>query len=218
MMMFFSEKPHKEQTRREEIANTISHALGLVAAIVAAPFLIFYSATHGDAWAVIGTTVFIVSAMTLYFSSSVYHGIREGIWKDRFQIVDHVAIFILIAGTYTPFTLGVLQGTFGWIMFGLIWLFAIAGIVLKIITGIKNMKIWVAYYLMMGWLIIIAIKPLIEAMHLFGLIWIAAGGAAYTLGVIFYILPRRKYSHFVWHLFVLAGTAFHFVAVMFHSF
>ena len=216
--MFFSNKLHKEQTRREEIANTISHAVGLVAAIVAAPFLIFYSANYGDTWAVIGTTVFIVSAMTLYFSSSMYHGMKNGKWKDRFQIVDHVAIFVLIAGTYTPFTLGVLKGAFGWIMFGLIWLIAITGIVLKIITGVKNMKIWVAFYLMMGWLIIIAIKPLIEAMHPLGLLWIAAGGAAYTLGVIFYSMPRRKYSHFVWHLFVLAGTAFHFIAVMFHSF
>jgi len=216
--MFFSNKPHKEQTRQEEIANTISHAVGLVAAIVAAPFLIFYSANYGDTWAVIGTTVFIVSAMTLYFSSSMYHGMRNGKWKDRFQIVDHIAIFVLIAGTYTPFTLGVLKGAFGWIMFGLIWLIAITGIVLKIITGVKNMKIWVAFYLMMGWLIIIAIKPLIEAMHPLGLLWIAAGGAAYTLGVIFYSMPRRKYSHFVWHLFVLAGTAFHFIAVMFHSF
>ena len=216
--MFFSNKPHKEQTRQEEIANTISHAVGLVAAIVAAPFLIFYSANYGDTWAVIGTTVFIVSAMTLYFSSSMYHGMRNGKWKDRFQIVDHIAIFVLIAGTYTPFTLGVLKGAFGWIMFGLIWLIAITGIVLKIITGVKNMKIWVAFYLMMGWLIIIAIKPLFEAMHPLGLLWIAAGGAAYTLGVIFYSMPRRKYSHFVWHLFVLAGTTFHFIAVMFHSF
>ncbi len=216
--MLFSQKNHKEQSEKEELANAISHAVGLIAAIIAAPFLIYYSATHGDMFAVIGTTVFIITAMTLYLTSTLYHAVRHGKWKKILQMADHVAIFLLIAGTYTPFTLGVLHGTFGWIMFGLIWLMAITGIVFKLITGVKNIKIWVAFYLVMGWLIIIAIKPLLDAMALSGLLWIAAGGAAYTIGVIFYTMPQRKYTHFIWHLFVLAGTAFHFVAVMFHSF
>lgn len=216
--MLFTSKPNKKQSKKEELANTISHAIGLGTAVIAAPFLIYYSSNHGDVWAVAGTTVFIVTAMALYFSSSVYHGVKEGKWKDIFQIADHVAIFLLIAGTYTPFTLGVLNGTFGWMMFGLIWIIAITGIVLKVITGVKNIKIWVAFYLMMGWLIIIAVKPLLDAMNVAGLLWIAAGGAAYTLGVIFFAMPQRNYSHFIWHLFVMAGTAFHFIAVMFHSF
>ncbi len=216
--MIFSQKTQKEQSVKEELANTISHAVGLIAAVIAAPFLIYYSATHGDTLAVVGTAVFITTAMTLYFSSTFYHAIRDGKWKRIFQMADHVAIFLLIAGTYTPFTLGVLHGTFGWIMFGLIWLMAITGIVLKLITGVKNIKVWVAFYLAMGWLIIIAAKPLLDNMAVSGVLWIAAGGAAYTLGVIFYAMPHRKYSHFIWHLFVLAGTAFHFIAVMFHSF
>ncbi len=217
-MWIFKDKKHSEQTRKEEIANAISHGIGAVAAIVAAPFLIYYAVHHGDALVVAGVSVFITSAILLYLSSTLFHALRIGKAKDVFQLFDHVAIFILIAGTYTPFTVGILQGTFGWFMFALIWFVAIVGITLRLLLGKSNMKIYVAFYLLMGWMIFIGIKPLLETMQLAGLLWLAAGGAAYTLGVIFYMLPRHTYTHFVWHLFVLAGTSTHFMAVMFYSF
>jgi len=217
-MWFFQDKKHTEQTRKEEVANAISHGVGALAAIVAAPFLIIYSVRYGDGLTIAGVSVFISSAILLYLSSTLFHSFRDGKAKDVFQVFDHVAIFILIAGTYTPFTIGILQGTFGWFMLGLIWFVAVVGITLRLLLGKTNMKIYVAFYLLMGWMIFIGIKPLIENMEVAGLLWLAVGGAAYTLGVIFYLLPRRNYSHFVWHLFVLAGTTTHFMAVMFYSF
>lgn len=215
--MLLSKKPDKTQTRKEEIANAISHAIGLAGAVIAAPFLIYYSAEHGDALTVAGTSVFITSAILLYFSSTLYHSFKQGKKKELLQIVDHAAIFLLIAGTYTPFTLGVLRGTWGWTLFGLIWGIAAGGIILKVMLGIRYPKLSTALYLTMGWLVIFALKPLLEAMTIYGLLWIAAGGIAYTLGVIFYAMPQRRYSHFLWHLFVLAGTSFHFIAVMLYS-
>jgi len=217
-MWIFKDKKHTGQTRKEEVANAISHGVGAVAAIVAAPFLIYYAVHHGDALTVAGVSVFIASAILLYLSSTLFHGLREGKAKDVFQVFDHIAIFILIAGTYTPFTVGILHGTFGWFMLAMIWFVAFTGITLRLWLGKTNMKIFVAFYLLMGWMIFIGIKPLIEGMEVAGLLWLAVGGAAYTLGVIFYLLPRRTYSHFVWHLFVLAGTSTHFMAVMFYSF
>lgn len=217
-MKVFQRKITSDQTREEEFANTVSHGIGGIAAIVAAPFLIQYVAAHGDALAIAGVSVFIGTAAFLYFSSSVFHGLKEGRAKDVFQLIDHIAIFLLIAGTYTPFTFGVLQESIGWIMFAIIWGVAIGGITLRLFLGNKRMWIFVVFYLLMGWLIFIPIKQFIEGMELAGLLWIAAGGAAYTLGVIFFSLPRRYYSHFIWHLFVLAGTASHFIAVMFYSY
>ena len=216
--MSFLIKEDNLQTPKEELANSISHGIGLAGAIIATPILIFYSAIHGDAWAIAGTSVFITTVILLYLSSTLYHSMKNGRLKDIFQIVDHAAIFLLIAGTYTPFTFGVLKGAFGWTLFGIIWAIAAGGIILKIIIGAKYMKFWVTLYVVMGLLIILAIKPLLEVMTVSGLLWIAAGGAAYILGIIFYAMPRRQYSHFIWHLFVLSGTTCHFVAVMFHSF
>ena len=216
--MPFLIKSDNSQTPKEELANSISHGIGLGGAIIAAPVLIFYAASHGDAWAIAGTSVFITTAILLYLSSTLYHSMKNGRLKDIFQIVDHAAIFLLIAGTYTPFTFGVLKGAFGWTLFGIIWAIAAGGIILKIIIGPKYMKFWVSLYVIMGLLMILAIKPLMEVMTIAGLFWIAAGGAAYILGIIFYAMPHRQYSHFIWHLFVLSGTTCHFVAVMFHSF
>jgi hemolysin III len=216
--MPFTRKPHDRQTEKEELANSISHGVGLAGAIIAAPILIFYSAVHGDAWTVAGASVFITSAILVYLSSTLYHSMKQGKLKEIYQIVDHAAIFLLIAGTYTPFTLGVLRGAVGWTLFGIVWAIAAGGIILKWVVGVKYMKIWVALYVTMGLLIIVAIKPLLETMPVAGLYWIAAGGAAYILGIIFFAMPHKRYSHFVWHLFVLAGTSCHFVAVMFYSF
>lgn len=217
-MWIFQKKKHSEQTRKEEIANAISHGVGALVAIVAAPYLIYYAVHHGEPLSVAGVSVFIASAFLLYLSSTLFHLLENKKAKNIFQLFDHVAIFILIAGTYTPFTVGILYGPFGWFMFALIWFVAIIGITLRLWLGKSNMKIYVVFYLLMGWMIFIGIKPLIENMELAGLLWLAVGGAAYTLGVIFYLLPRRTYSHFVWHLFVLTGTSTHFMAVMYYSF
>lgn len=216
--MPFSRKTDKGQTLSEEIANSISHGIGLAGAVIAAPFLIFYAAANGDAWAVAGASVFITTAIILYLSSTLFHSVKGGKSKEIFQIIDHAAIFLLIAGTYTPFTLGILRETWGWTLFGIVWGIAAAGIIMKILVGVRHPLLSTALYLLMGWLIIIVIKPLMAAMPLAGLIWIAAGGLAYTIGVIFYAMPNFRYTHFVWHIFVLAGTTCHFVAVMYYSF
>jgi hemolysin III len=188
--MPFTRKPHNKQTEKEELANSISHGAGLAGAIIAAPILIFYSAVHGDAWTVAGASVFITSAILVYLSSTLYHSMKQGKLKEIYQIVDHAAIFLLIAGTYTPFTLGVLRGAVGWTLFGIVWAIAAGGIILKWLVGVKYMKIWVTLYVTMGLLIIVAIKPLLETMPIAGLYWIAAGGAAYILGIIFFAMPH----------------------------
>ncbi|MGA1464759.1 MAG: hemolysin D [Bacteroidetes bacterium] len=218
MARFFSKKDTPKQIPQEEIANAVSHGIGLLAALVSTPFVISYVSAKTGPLILAGVSLFLLSAVILYLSSTLYHSLREGRLKEIFQMIDHIAIFLLIAGSYTPFTLGVLNGTFGWIMFGLIWTCAIGGITLKIVTGITHERIYVAFYLFMGWLIVVAIKPLYESIDPMGLVWIVIGGAAYTLGVIFYAMPRRAYTHFVWHLFVLAGTSAHFVAVMLYSY
>jgi hemolysin III len=201
------------QSPAEEFANTISHAFGLTGAIIAAPYLIYYAAVNGDPFMVAGVSIFISTAILLYLSSTVYHAVKEKKAKEIFQIVDHAAIFLLIAGTYTPFTLGVLKGIWGWTLFGLVWSIAIGGIILKVVAGVRWPRLSTALYLIMGWLIIIAIRPLFENVPVESLIWIALGGFAYTAGVIFYAMPKLHYSHFIWHLFVLTGTACHVVAV-----
>ncbi|MEX0770649.1 MAG: hemolysin III family protein [Balneolaceae bacterium] len=216
--MVLHPKENRKQTLGEEIANSISHGAGFIGAVMAAPFLIFYAAQHGDAWTVAGVSVFISTAMALYLSSAVYHAVKAAPVKKLFRIIDHAAIFLLIAGTYTPFTLGILRGVWGWTLFGLIWSIALAGIIFKVVVGARYPKISTALYLLMGWLAVIAVKPFWEAIPVEGLLWIAAGGLAYTLGVIFYALPQLRYAHFIWHLFVLAGTASHFIAVMYYSY
>jgi hemolysin III len=150
----------------------------------------------------------------LYLTSTLYHALPRNRAKRVFQVLDHAAIFLMIAGTYTPFTLGVLHGPWGWTLFGLVWGLALAGIVLTAVGGVRYPKLRTGLYLAMGWLILIAIKPLWLRMPSLGLFWLIAGGIAYTVGVAFYVAKRVSYSHFVWHLFVIAGTACHFIAVL----
>jgi hemolysin III len=215
--MIFTLKPHRDQTDREELANSISHGIGLACSIIAAPFLIMYAMIHGDVWAIFGSSVFIMTAIVLYLSSTLYHGLNHGRMKEIFHIVDHSAIFLLIAGTYTPVTLGLLKGTTGWVLFAIVWSVAIIGIILKVKIGARYMKLWLTLYITLGLLIVVAIRPLIEAMMPAGLVWIAAGGAAYLIGVIFFTMPHRHYAHLIWHILVFAGTACHFVAVLLYT-
>ena len=200
------------QSLGEEIANSISHGAGFLAALIALPVLIVGAARHGVA-ATVGAVVFGATVVLLYLTSTLYHALPHNRAKQVFQILDHGAIYLLIAGTYTPFTLGVLRGTWGWTLFVLIWILAIAGIILKSVGGMRFPRLSIALYLAMGWLILVAAKPLWHAMTSWGLFWLAAGGVAYTAGVWFYA-SRRRYAHFVWHLFVIAGTACHFIAVL----
>ena len=204
----------REQSRGEEIANSVSHGLGLAAAVGATPLLVSHAIRIGPAGYLVGASVFAASMVLLYLASTVYHSLPRGKAKRVFQVIEHSAIFLLIAGTYTPFTLGILHGAWGWTIFGLIWGLAIAGVVLKSLNRLFHPIISTALYLLMGWLILVAIKPLASLEPVSGLIWLAAGGLAYTIGVAFFAAESRiRYGHFIWHLFVMAGTTCHYVAV-----
>lgn len=207
--------PIRAQTLGEEIANSISHGIGLIAAIVATPFLLVAAVRQGNPWFVAGASIFAAAMIFLYLSSTLYHAIPQQRAKHALQVLDHVAIFLLIAGTYTPFTLGVLRGAVGWTIFGLVWGLAAVGIVLKIVGGAKRAPVLsTILYLGMGWLVVLAMRPLLEHMPLEGLWWLLAGGVAYSAGIIAYAAVRYRYTHFVWHLFVLTGTVCHYVAVL----
>jgi hemolysin III len=198
----------------DEIANTITHGLGLVLSLVGMPVLILAIAARGDALLVVGASVFGATLVALYAASTLYHAIPAPRIKRMLRIADHVAIFLLIAGTYTPFTLGVLRGAWGWTLFGVVWSLAACGIVFKVALGVRYPRASTMFYLAMGWLIVIAIRPLMLALPNAGLWWLVAGGLSYTVGVVFFVLDRHKYMHAVWHLFVMAGSACHFMAVL----
>ncbi len=204
----------REQSAGEEIANSLSHGIGFLAALFAMPSLLSVAARRGGTAALVGAGVFAFTVVLLYLTSTLYHALRNGAAKRFFRLLDHGAIFLLIAGTYTPITLGVLRGVWGWTLLVLIWSFAILGILLKAIRGVRHPRLSMTLYIGMGWLAIIAIRPLWLHMPGPGLMWLAAGGVAYTGGTAFYGMDRVRYAHFAWHLCVLAGTACHFVAVM----
>jgi len=204
----------RTQSLGEEIANSVSHGVGLLAAVAVAPVLVLSAVQHGGAGRIVGATVFAATMVLLYLTSTLYHALPRNRAKRVFQVLDHAAIFLMIAGTYTPFTLGVLRGTWGWTLFGLVWSLALAGVVLTAVRGVRYPKLSTGLYLAMGWLILIAVKPLWLRVPAWGLFWLLAGGIAYTVGVVFYAAKRVCYSHFVWHLFVITGTACHFIAVL----
>jgi hemolysin III len=213
------ELPPRHQSPGEEIANSASHGIALLAAMVAAPVLIVTAVQRGGTAGILGTSVFAATMVLLYLISTLYHALPRCRAKQVFQILDHGAIFLLIAGTYTPFTLGVLRGAWGWTLFGLIWALALIGIVLKIVYGVRHPRISTGLYLVMGWLAIIAVKPLWLHVQPWGLFWLLAGGVAYTAGVVFFAIDQRfRYAHLIWHLFVVIGTTCHFIAVLNYSF
>jgi hemolysin III len=204
----------RAQSLGEEIANSVSHGVGLLAAVAAAPILIVAAVWRGSAAGIVGASVFAATVVVLYSTSTLYHALPESRAKRVFRVLDHGAIFLLIAGTYTPFTLGVLHGAWGWTLFGLVWGLAVAGVVLKAAGGVRYPVISTSLYLAMGWLVLIAVKPMWDRVPMWGLFWLLAGGLAYTLGVAFFAAKRVPYGHFVWHLFVLVGTVCHFIAVL----
>ncbi|MGB5817599.1 MAG: hemolysin III family protein [Thermoanaerobaculia bacterium] len=204
----------RRQSLGEEIANSVSHGVGLLAAVVAAPILIVAAVWRGSAAGIVSASVFAATVVVLYTTSTLYHALPESRAKRVLRVLDHGAIFLLIAGTYTPFTLGVLRGAWGWTLFGLVWGLAVAGLVLKAAGGVRHPVLSTSLYLAMGWLVLIAVKPLWDRVPMWGLFWLLAGGLAYTVGVAFFAAERIRYSHFVWHLFVIVGTVCHFIAVL----
>lgn len=206
--------PEQTQSFGEEVANSVSHGVALLATVAFAPMLIISAIDHGSAADIVGASVFAATMIMLYLSSTLYHALSRSKARSIFQILDHAAIYLLIAGTYTPFTLGVLRGGWGWTLFGLVWGLALGGVVLKAVAGIRYHGLSLCLYLLMGWLVVIALKPLWLSMPGWGLFWLLAGGIAYTLGVVFFVAERIPYSHFIWHLFVIAGTTCHFIAVL----
>jgi hemolysin III len=197
----------------EEAANTLSHGIGLVGAIAMAPILIVGALGRGTAADIVGASIFAASLILLYMASTLYHGVRPGRWKQLLRRFDHAAIFVLIAGTYTPFTLGVLRGGWGWALFGVIWGVAVVGIASKLVQGIRGRALSTALYVVMGWLVVVAIQPVLTRVPLPGVLWLVAGGLFYSAGVLFYTRPTR-YAHAIWHVFVLAGSVCHVVSVL----
>lgn len=204
---------HRPQSPGEQIANSVSHGIGALGALIALPFLVLAAASHGTA-AIVGAAVFAATLALLYLSSTFYHALAHTPANRVLRVFDHSSIYLLIAGTYTPFTLGVLRGPWGWTLFGLVWALALTGVLLKSSGRFKYPRLSTALYLAMGWLIVVAALPLWRAMPAWGLFWLAAGGLAYTGGVVFYAAKQMRYGHFVWHLFVMTGSACHLVAVL----
>ena len=188
-----------------------------MAALVGAPFLVSGAVRTGSAASIVGASIFAATLALLYAASTLYHALPRSKAKHLFRAFDHGAVFLLIAGTYTPFTLGALRGPWGWTLFGLVWGLAALGILSIAIGGIRYPRLSMGVYLGMGWLIVIAIRPLWQRVPLTGLLWLLAGGIAYTVGVAFLTSNKRRYSHFIWHLLVLAGSGCHFIAVLSYS-
>jgi hemolysin III len=210
--------PEREQSQGEEIANSVSHGIGLVAALVGTPFLIMRAAQHEDAGFIVGVSLFAATMVLLYLASTLYHALPRGKGKRVFKIIEHSAIFLLIAGTYTPFSLGVLRGAWGWSLIGIVWSLAAIGVAMKAFGKMHNPIISTSLYLLMGWLILFAIYPMYTRLPLSGLLWLVAGGVAYTIGVFFFATDSRlRYGHFIWHLFVMVGTACHYFAVLWYA-
>ncbi|HKS11022.1 MAG TPA: hemolysin III family protein [Pyrinomonadaceae bacterium] len=201
----------------EEIANSISHGLGLILALVALPVLIVSAMRVGSTHFMVGASVFGATMVLLYLASTLYHSIAHEQTKQLCRLFDHSAIFLLIAGTYTPFMLGVLRGAWGWTLLAIIWVLAITGIIVKAMPRTRHSWISMVLYLVMGWLCVVAIKPIWQLVPGPGIMLIAAGGASYMSGLAFFGARRLRYSHFIWHLFVIAGTTFHFFAVLWYA-
>lgn len=212
----FSNDHYHNWLLHEEIANSITHGIGVLLGMAALILLIVNASLHGTARNIIGGSIFGVSLIISYLSSMLYHAILYPPLKRIFKMLDHVCIYILIAGTYTPITLVTLHGPFGWTLFGLIWGFAILGILFKLFFIERFLLISTFIYIAMGWTALIAVVPLFHHLPSMGIVWLVIGGIAYTLGTIFFILERIPFFHTIWHFFVLAGSICHFFVILFY--
>ena len=201
---------------REEIANVLTHGAGAVASLVGAAVLVSVAALGGDAWKVVGSAVFGTTLVLLYTASTLYHAARSPVARARLKVLDHCAIYLLIAGSYTPFTLIGLRGGWGWSLFAVAWTLAAAGTVFKLFFTGRYPRLSTATYIGMGWLAVVAIVPMVQRLSPATLAWIVAGGVTYTAGTVFYHSRRIPYAHAIWHLFVLAGSVCHYAAVATH--
>ena len=204
----------REETLSEEIASALTHGLGAAAALAGGAVLITLAALYGDGWQLSAAIVFGITLLLLYVASTLYHAIQHPVTKGRLKIFDHCAIYLLIAGTYTPFTLIGLRDTVGWWLFGTIWALAFFGVIFKLFYTGRFQLISTIVYIAMGWLIVVAAKPAMKALDPWTFGWLLGGGVAYTLGTFFYHRPKMPYSHAIWHMFVIAGSVCHYVAVM----
>lgn len=202
----------QSDTPREELANVLTHGVGALAGAVGTVVLIVGAALHGDAWQVVSSAVFGASLVLLYTASTLYHAAREPRTKARLKVLDHCAIYLLIAGSYTPFTLIALRGGWGWSLFGVAWALAVAGVIFKLFFTGRFPRLSTAIYIGMGWMVVVAVVPMLQKLSPATLGWLVAGGLTYTAGTVFYH-NRRPYAHAIWHLFVLAGSTCHFIAV-----
>lgn len=197
----------------EDQANTLTHLVGIVASALGGAALVTWAALRGDPWKIVGVSVFVATLVLLYAASTVYHAVRAPTVKARLKVLDHGAIYLLIAGTYTPFMIGNLRGGWGWSLFGVIWGLALTGIVFKVFYAGRLRALSTAVYVAMGWLVVIAIGPMIHHLNGWTLAWLVAGGVAYTAGTPFYHWHRIRFSHAIWHIFVLLGSVCHALAV-----
>lgn len=208
--------PLPRYTLREEIASSAMHGIGIVLAIAGLAVLVAFAARHGDAWHIVGCSVFGAAMIICFTTSTLYHGVQVERAKHLLRALDHSAIFLLIAGTYTPFMLVNLRGPWGWSLLAVIWSMALVGIILRLVLKGRLHGLVVSIYLAMGWAVVVATEPMLERVDTGGLILLAAGGLAYTVGVAFYRWRRLPYNHAIWHGFVLAGSTLHYFAVLFY--
>ncbi|GAF66876.1 PAQR family membrane homeostasis protein TrhA [Alkalihalobacillus trypoxylicola] len=201
-------------SKSEEIANAITHGIGAVLSVAALVLLIIYSSLYGSAWHIVSFSIYGVTMLLLYLSSTLLHSLPRGKGKDVFEILDHAAIYLFIAGTYTPITLVIVQGTLGWALFGIVWGLAIAGIIFKVFFVKKFLFVSTFFYIVMGWMVVFAFQPILSYLPFPGIVLLVSGGLCYTIGTIFYLWRGFKYHHAIWHLFVLAGSVTHFFAIL----
>jgi hemolysin III len=208
----------RDQTVGEEIANAISHGLGFLLAVASLPILVLHMSAHGNTTNIVAVSVFSVTMMVLYLVSTLYHALPEGRAKLLMNQLDHSAIYVFIAGSYTPFVLGALHGGWGWTLFGVVWGAAVLGVTAKLLNRFMHPLLSTGLYVAMGWVALVAAGPLMDRMSAAGLVWLVVGGLSYTLGAVVFLFDHRvRYAHFVWHLFVLGGSTCHFFAVLWHS-
>lgn len=198
----------------DEWANSLTHGFGLILSLIGMIILLLTPMQDGDYWKMVNLGVYGFSLILLYAASTLYHIAKDPQFKRFLRTADHCAIYLLIAGSYTPFTMLILGGAWGWTLFTIVWGLAFIGIVFKVFFGHRFKLLSTSIYLFMGWLVVVAAEPLINALHIEGLYWLAAGGLCYTGGVIFYLKDKRRFYHAIWHLFVLAGSACHYIAVL----